>query len=199
MGVSSGIIEVFRMQQRRGSRFLKAFTAVLAWTGLASAVVIGAYIIYVTLYVLGLGYTGEIFYIYIVVAAVGVVSAGTLLLYGGHHALKGSLRKAGIENAIAGLVLLALFIYFYAYTQWIGELGAIAWLLFTPALTSGVIALSIAKMGKRVESLQPPTPERVVGGEKAAMKTGWKVKCQHCGFLVEVTIDKCPNCGEKPF
>ena len=181
----------------RNTHFLKVFTAVLAWIGLASAVIIGAYIIYATLYVLSLGITGDILYIYIAVSAVGVVSAGTLLLYGGYHALKGSLRKAGIENAIASLVLLALFLYFYAYTQWIGELGITACLLFAPALASGITPLTMAKLGKGAVRIEQQTAGRIVTKEKEI--TSWKVKCQHCGFLVEVTSDKCPRCGEKPF
>jgi len=196
-GVQSGIIKVFAMQQRSNNHFIKVFTAVLAWIGLASAVTIGAYIIYATLYFLSLGFTGDILYIYIAVSAVCVVFAGTLLLYGGYHALKGSLRKAGIENAVAGFVLFVLFLYFYVYTQWIGKLGVTAYLLFTPALASGVTLLIMVRMGKRAIKIGPQTAESMVTKEKEV--TEWKVKCIHCGFLVEVGSDKCPSCGEKPF
>jgi len=71
-----------------------------------------------------------------------------LLIYGSLKIVKKSALKGGIINLIASVETLLIFLYFYAYLPLLPQFAFLGFLLFLPALLSGIISLVSHKLSK---------------------------------------------------
>lgn len=71
-----------------------------------------------------------------------------LLIYGSLKIVKKSALKGGIINLIASVETLLIFLYFYTYLPLLPQFAFLSFLLFLPALLSGIISLASYKIFK---------------------------------------------------
>lgn len=83
-----------------------------------------------------------------VVSWVLILTSALLLTYGSLKTIKKSTRKGGLINLIAGIEIIPMFIYFYSYFPLLPQFGFLGFLLFLPAILSGIISLASPKHPK---------------------------------------------------
>ena len=77
-----------------------------------------------------------------------ILTSALLLTYGSLKTIKKSTRKGGLINLIAGIEIIPMFIYFYSYFPLLPQFGFLGFLLFLPAILSGIISLASPKHPK---------------------------------------------------
>lgn len=126
---------------------LRLTSTILGFLAVGCTLTIGGYITAWcwNIYSTGLGTT---FLILTMITWLFTLVSTLLLIYGSLKIMKKSAIKGGIINLFAGIEMTPIFLYFYNYLPLLPQFAYLGFLLFLPALLSGIISLISHKISK---------------------------------------------------
>jgi hypothetical protein len=123
---------------------LPLISSALGFIAIVCVLAIGGYIIAWcwNIYSSGLGPS---FLTITIISWVLILTSALLLAYGSLKTIKKSTLKGGLINLTAGIEIIPMFIYFYSYFPLLPQFGFLGFLMFVPAMLSGIIGLASPK------------------------------------------------------
>jgi hypothetical protein len=132
--------------------WIRLASTILGFAAAGCVLAIGGYIAAWCLNIYASGLGGD-FLVLAIVTWVFILTSLLLLVYGSAKIIRKSMRKGGIMNLIAGVEMIAIFLYFYVYFPLLPQFGYVGLLLFLPALLSGIAGLSTLARSKKQEPI----------------------------------------------
>ncbi|KPV63082.1 MAG: hypothetical protein AOA65_1476 [Candidatus Bathyarchaeota archaeon BA1] len=124
---------------------LRLLCALLGLIGMACVLLIGSYIISFCWLVHGLG--SQFLWMAVIVWILAFIS--TLSLgYGSYKMIKGFMLMGGLANTVAGVASFGIFYYFYFLFPLLNQFDPLGFLLFAPALISGILGLAVSRIAE---------------------------------------------------
>lgn len=120
---------------------LPLISGALGFIAIACILSIGGYVIAWcwNIYSSGLGPS---FLTVAIISWILTLASASLLVYGSLTTIRRSTRRGGLINLAACIITIPLFIYFYSYLPLLPQFGPVGFLLFLPAMLSGIISLA---------------------------------------------------------
>jgi hypothetical protein len=123
---------------------LPLISCALGFIGIVCVLVIGGYLIAWCWSIYSIG-IGPSFLTVTIISWILILTSALLLTYGSLKTSRKSTLRGGLINLAAGIEIIPLFIYFYSIFPLLPQFGLLGYLLFLPAIISGIIGLASPK------------------------------------------------------